>query len=104
MKALAIAATLLLSASPFPEPKQISVTDRTRCDWGPVASVDVSGSKLILTTPAGPLTLLVDLKAPVYGADGKPTGLTVGSLHPGQHIRVYYVVENGAKVLEVDIE
>jgi hypothetical protein len=94
---------LALAALPFPPPKALAVTDRTKCDWGPVSSVSANGTELVITTPAGPVTYKTGVDVKVYGADGKPLG-AVTVLKPGQNVRVYYVVENGAKAQEVDMQ
>jgi hypothetical protein len=102
MKALLMA--VLLSAVPFPAPKMIQVTDRTKCDWGPIASITPNGQQLVLTTPAGPVTYNVGLEVQVFGADGKPLG-AVTVLRAGQTVRIYYTVEaTGAKADEIDVQ
>jgi hypothetical protein len=92
---------LALTALPFPPPRALAVTDRTKCDWGPVSSV--SGTELVITTPAGLVTYKAGPEVQVYGADGKVLG-AVTVLKPGQSVRVYYVVESGAKAQEVDVQ
>ena len=94
---------LMLTALPFPPPKALAVTDRTKCDWGPVSSVSANGTELVITTPAGPVSYKTGPEVQVYGADGKVLG-AVTVLKPGQSVRVYYVVENGAKAQEVDVQ
>ena len=93
---------LVLLATPFPPPKVAPVTDQLKCDTGMVVASDAALGQLRVNTPAG----LVVYKAPpdtqVVGADGKPAG-TVRELKPGQKVRVYYVVDDGAKVQEVDL-
>jgi hypothetical protein len=94
---------LVLSGTPFPPPKLAPVTDQLKCDTGMVVAADAAIGQLRVNTPAG----LVIYKAPgdtqVIGTDGKPAG-TVKDLKPGQKVRVYYVVDDGAKVSEVDLE
>jgi hypothetical protein len=96
-------AALVLLATPFPPPKLAPVTDQLKCDTGLVVAADATLAQLRVNTPAG----LVVYKAPgdtqVVGTDGKPAG-TVKDLKPGQKVRVYYVVDDGAKVSEVDLE
>jgi hypothetical protein len=94
---------LALTALPFPPPRALPVTDRTKCDWGPVSSVSAAGTELVIATPAGPVTYRAGPEVQVYGADGKVLG-AVTVLKPGQNVRVYYVVENGAKAQEVDLQ
>jgi hypothetical protein len=50
----------------------------------------------VVTYKAGP-------EVQVFGKDGKPAG-GIGSLQAGQKYRAYYLVEDGAKVLEIDLE
>lgn len=103
MNVLAAAVIALLAASPFPAPKLAQVTEKTKCDWGPIASISADGNTMVLTTPAGPVTYQVGLGVQVFAADGKPMG-TVTSLRSGQGVRVYYVIDNGAKAIEIDLE
>jgi hypothetical protein len=98
----AAAALLILTALPFPPPKVVQATDQTKCDWGTVTSVDAKGTKLIVATAAGPVTFQTNPSVQVIGADGKPRG-DVTSLKQGEHVRVYYVVDNGAKPSEIDV-
>ena len=81
----------------------MTVTDRTKCDWGPIVSVAPTGAELVITTPAGPVTYKMGPEVQVIGSDGKPlTG--VAALRPGQTVRVYYIIDNGAKAQEVDVQ
>jgi hypothetical protein len=91
-----------LGVLPFPAPRLIQATDKTKCDWGPVASIAPNGSQIVVTTPAGPVTYKTGAEVQVVGTDGKPLGnMTV--LHVGQGVRVYYVVNEGAIAQEVDL-
>lgn len=94
---------LSLGAAPFPPPKLAPQTDQLKCDSGQVVAVDASLGQLRVNTAAG----LVVFKAPadtqIVGADGKPAG-ALSALTPGQKVRVYYVVDDGAKVAEVALE
>jgi hypothetical protein len=95
------AALLLLTALPFPAPKIVPASDKMKCDWGSVTSVKADASELVIATAAGPVTFQTKAAVAVVGLDGKPlSGLT--ELKPGQRVRVYYIVENGTKLLEVD--
>ncbi len=98
----AAAALLIFTALPFPAPKVIQVTDQTKCDWGTVTSVDEKGTKMIVATAAGPVTFLIGADVQVIGTDGKSLG-SVTALKTGQHVRVYYVVDNGARLSEIDV-
>ena len=98
-----VAAALVLNALPFPPPKVITVTDKTKCDWGPIASVSAAGTEVVVTTPAGLVTYKVSPETQIIGPDGKPMG-GVSVLRAGQTIRVYYLVDNGAKAQEIDVQ
>ncbi len=87
---------------PFPPPKVAQYSDAMKCDWGTVLSVDPGNGRMQGMTKAGPVTYLVGPEVPVIGKDGKTAGgLTV--LEAGQKYRTYYLVDNGAKVLEIDL-
>jgi hypothetical protein len=114
MIALVAVAALTLSAPPegslpfggklpYPPPKLIQVTDNTKCDMGTVLSVDPQRNLMRGTTPAGVVTYKVGPEVQVFAKDGKPLGglavVTVGAKY-----RAYYLVDDGAKVLEIDLE
>ncbi len=87
---------------PFPPPKIAQYSDAMKCDWGTVLSVDPGHGKMQGMTKAGPVTYLVGPEVQVIGKDGKPAGgLTI--LESGQKYRTYYLVDGGAKVLEIDL-
>ena len=87
---------------PFPPPKVAQYSDAMKCDWGTVLSVDPGKGRMQGMTKAGQVTYLVGPEVPVIGKDGKPAGgITV--LAVGQKYRAYYLVDNGAKVLEIDL-
>ena len=96
----AAAALLIFTALPFPPPKVAPVTDQLKCDWGTVSSLE--GGKLIVATAAGPVTFLTSPSVVVIGVDGKPLP-SVSALKPGQHVRIYYVVDRGARPTEIDV-
>jgi hypothetical protein len=109
---LAAVAALALSAEPappasprlpFPPPRAVAVSDKTKCDYGAVLSVEPSRNILRATTPAGVITYHAGPEVQVFDKDGKPQG-TVAALSMGQKIRVYYVVNEGAWAQEVDLE
>jgi hypothetical protein len=101
MNALVLA--LALAASPFPPPRAASVTDRMKCDFSTVLSVDAAKGEVRGTTPAGIVTYKVGPGVQVLDAAGKPTG-GAASLTVGQKVRIYYVVDDGARVVEIDAE
>jgi len=87
---------------PFPPPKVAQYSDAMKCDWGTVLSVEPAGGKMQGMTKAGPVTYLVGPEVQVVGKDGKVVGgLTV--LEAGQKYRAYYLVDGGAKALEIDL-
>jgi hypothetical protein len=109
---LAAVAALALSAEPapaaaprlpFPAPRAVAVSDKTRCDFGAVLSVEPSRNVLRATTPSGVITYRAGPEIQVFAKDGKLQG-PVSTLAVGQKIRVYYVVNDGAWAQEVDLE
>ncbi len=113
MLTLAAIAALALSAPdsslpfggtlPFPAPRVTQVTEKTKCDFGRVVSVEMERSILRATTPAGIITYHAGPEVQVFGRDGKPLG-PISKLVVGQKVRLYYVVDNGARVSEVDVD
>ncbi len=88
---------------PYPAPRFTQVTEKTKCDFGTVLSVEVERSTLRVTTPAGIITYHAGPEVQVLGKDGKPLG-PISKLAVGQKVRVYYVVDNGARASEVDLD
>lgn len=101
MPALLLA--LALAALPFPAPRLAPVTDRTKSDTGTVLSVDTPRAQLRVTTPAGVVTYRAGADVQVFDRAGKPVG-SPAALAPGQKVRVWYVVEDGAKALEIAVQ
>jgi hypothetical protein len=104
MKSLLLAAAVALLAPlpAYPAPKLIGATPDTRCDWGPISEVKATPAQLLMRTDAGPLTVLLDPSVKVAGADGRPLA-SAAELRAGQNVRVYYVVNNGARAQEIDV-
>jgi hypothetical protein len=98
-----LAAVAALAAPPFPAPRLAPVTDKTKCDTGTVLTVEPARSELRVTTPAGVVTYKAPADAQVFDKDGKPAG-AASRLVAGQAVRVYYVVEDGARVVEIDLQ
>jgi hypothetical protein len=98
-----LALALALGTLPYPAPRVIQPTDRTKCDMGEVLAVDASHGVLRVTTPAGVVTYKAGADVQVMDRNGKPVG-TIAKLSPGQKVRVYYYVEDGARAQEVDEE
>jgi len=107
MRRVAVVLTMLIAvvalAGPFPPPRVALVTDKTKCDWGPVISVDATKGQLVVNTPPGPLLFLVGTEVQVFDKNGTAVG-GLARLTPNQKVRVYYVVEDGARAKEIDLE
>lgn len=93
---------LALAAPPFPPPRLAPVTSATKCDRAKVLLVDSAKGVLQGMTAAGVVTYRISQDVQVFDAAGKPAGAAT-SLAPGASVRVYYVIEDGAKVQEVDL-
>ncbi len=93
---------LALSALPYPAPRQLQPTPATKCDRATVLLVDAARGELRGATVAGVVTYRFAPDVPVFGKDGKPAG-SAASLARGAKLRVYYVLEDGAKVQEIDL-
>ena len=75
-----------------------------KCDWGTVVSVRTGEHPtLVVQSSAGPVTYQVSLDAPVLGFDHQQHG-TVATLKPGTRVRVYFIIDDGARVAEVDLQ
>lgn len=94
---------LALAGLPYPAPRIVQPTDRTKCDTGVVVAVDTARAELRVTTPAGLVTYRAGPDVQVMAKDGQPLG-PVTKLSAGDHVRVYYVVEDGARAQEIDEE
>ncbi len=94
---------LALSALPYPAPRLVQPTSATKCDRATVLLVDATKGELKGTTAAGVVTYRIAADVQVFDKDGQPLG-PVSKLVAGQRVRVYYVVEDGARVAEVDVE
>jgi hypothetical protein len=94
---------LALSALPFPPPHVAAAASSTKCDRATVLLVDTAKGELKGTTAAGVVTYRISQDVQVLDKAGKPAGAAT-SLAQGAKIRVYYVLEDGAKVQEIDLE
>ena len=104
MTLVASALALALSALPYPAPRQIQANPPvTKCDRAAVLLVDGAKGEMKGTTAAGVVTYKVGPDVPVLGKDGKPAGAWT-ALAPGTKLLVYYVVDDGAKVQEIDLQ
>lgn len=93
----------LLGGLPFPQPRLTPYTDRLKCDYGKVLSVDPSKGELSVMTPAGAVHYRAGADVQVFDKAGTPLGGTA-HLAVGQKVRVYYVVADGAIVSEINLE
>ncbi len=100
---IALAAALLLAAQPFPSPRLAPVTDRTKCDAGVVVPAEPGKGELKVRTAAGLVTFKAGADVQVFDAAGKPAGAPAG-LAAGQKVRVWYLVDGGARALEIAVE
>ena len=96
-------AAALLAGNPFPPPRVTPVTDRLKCDYGKVLSVDPAKGELVGMTTAGAVRYKVSGDVQVFDKAGQPVG-GVAKLVPGQKYRAYYVVAEGAIVSEITAE
>jgi len=101
--ALAAALALAAAASPFPAPRLALVTDKTKFDPGVVVSVDSARSELRVKCAAGLVTFKAGSEVQVFDAAGRPHG-SAASLTPGQKVRVWYLVDGGARAVEIALE
>ena len=95
---------LALSALPYPAPRQIQANPPvTKCDRATVLLVDAAKGEMKGTTVAGVVTYKIGPEVQVLGRDGKPAGAWT-ALAQGTKLLVYYVVDDGAKVQEIDLQ
>jgi hypothetical protein len=87
---------------PFPAPRLAQVTDATKCDVGTVLTLETASGRMQGMTRAGPVTYVVGPDVQVFAADGKPVG-GIAAVTVGAKYRAYYVLDGGAKVLEIDL-
>jgi hypothetical protein len=103
MTLAALSLGLALAALPYPAPRQLQATNDTKCDTGAIVQVDAQRGEVRLSTRAGLVTYKVGAEVPVIGPDGKRAG-SATALAAGTRVRVYYVLADGAKVQEIDLE
>jgi hypothetical protein len=99
----ALLAALLGATTPFPPPRLTPVSDRLKCDYGKVLSVDPGKGELAVMTAAGAVHYKAGGDVQVLDRSGAPLG-GVSRLAPGQRVRVYYVVSDGAIASEIVTE
>ena len=98
-----LALALSASALPYPAPRQLQPTAATKCDRATVTLVDAAKGELRGTTGAGVVVYRIGPDVQVFDKDGKPAGAAT-ALAQGAKLRVYYVLEDGAKAQEIDLE
>ncbi|HSM93361.1 MAG TPA: hypothetical protein VLT47_10795 [Anaeromyxobacteraceae bacterium] len=96
-------ASLLSATTPFPAPRLTPMSDRLKCDMGKVLSVDAARGEVRVMTPAGAVVYKAGGDVQVLDKAGNPGG-GVSRLTPGQRVRVYYVVSEGAVASEIVTE
>jgi hypothetical protein len=98
---VAAAVALLAPTPPFPPPKLVGATPETRCDWGPISAIKPEPQQLVIKTDAGELELTLGPTVKIAAPDGRQ--LASNELRAGQSVRAYYVVDHGAKAVEIDV-
>lgn len=104
---VAAALALTLSAppqkAPFWPPRAAAVTDKLKCDYATILVMSPEKGELRGTTPAGVVTYRIGPAVQSFDREGRPAA-GAASLKPGDKVRVYYVVDDGARALEIDVE
>lgn len=103
MSALALVLAPLLAALPFPAPRLAPVNDRLKHDAGAVVSADAARGEVHVRCAAGLVTFKVSAEVQLLDAAGRPAGAPL-ALQPGQKVRLWYVVDGGARALELALE
>lgn len=93
----------VLAGNPFPLPRLTPMSDRLKCDYGKVLSVDPAKGELSVMTPAGAVHYRAGSDVQVFDKAGSPLGGT-SRLAVGQKVRVYYIVSDGAIASEIAVE
>ncbi|HEY7725529.1 MAG TPA: hypothetical protein VH880_09350 [Anaeromyxobacteraceae bacterium] len=101
--ALALALAAPPEKPPYLPPRVAPATDKLKCDAGTVLTVSAEKHQFQSTTPAGVVTYRASNDVQVFDRAGKPAG-AIARLRAGDKVRVYYLVEDGARALEVDLE
>jgi phage baseplate assembly protein gpV len=101
---IALIAALMLAAPPlpFPAPRLAQVTERTKFDPGTVLGYDAAKAELRVQCAAGVVTFKAGADVQVFDAAGQPLG-SPAKLAAGQKVRVWYVVDNGARAQEIAV-
>lgn len=89
--------------TPFPPPRIAPYSEKLKCDYGSVLTVSWEKNQLQASTPAGVVTYKAGIDVQVFDKEGRPLG-AISKLAPGDKVRVYYLIDDGAKALEIDLE
>ena len=103
MTALLVALLLAAPPAPFPAPRLAQVTERTKFDPGTVLGYDAAKAELRVQCAAGVVTFKAGADVQVFDAAGEPLG-SPARLTAGQRVRVWYVVDGGARAQEISVE
>jgi phage baseplate assembly protein gpV len=103
MTALIVALMLAAPPQPFPAPRLAQVTERTKFDPGTVLGYDAPKGELRVQCAAGVVTFKAGADVQVFDAAGQPLG-SAARLAAGQKVRVWYVVDSGARAQEIAVE
>jgi len=103
MTALLVALLLAAPPLPFPAPRLAQVTDRTKFDPGTVLGYDAAKGELRVQCASGIMTFKAGPDVQLLDAAGLPLG-PPSRLAAGQRVRIWYVVEGGARALEIAVE
>jgi phage baseplate assembly protein gpV len=103
MTALLVALLLAAPPAPFPAPRLAQVTERTKFDPGTVLGYDAAKAELRIQCAAGVVTFKAGAEVQVFDAAGVPLGAPA-RLTAGQRVRVWYVVDGGARAQEISVE
>jgi phage baseplate assembly protein gpV len=103
---LALVAALVLAAPPslpFPAPRLAQVTERTKFDPGVVVGYDAARSELRVQCAAGLVTFKAGADVQTFDKEGQPVVGGPAKLTVGQKVRVWYVVDAGARAQEIAV-
>ena len=101
----ALLVTLLLAATPlpYPSPRLAQVTDRTKFDVGTVLGYDATKAELRVQCADGVVAFKAGSDVQVFDSAGQPLG-TPARLAAGQKVKVWYVVDGGARAQEIAVD
>ena len=104
MTAAGLVVAALALVLPYPAPHSFQANPpTTKCDRATLVLVDAEKGEMKGMTKAGLVTYKIGPDVQVFDKEGKPAG-AASALTPGTAVLVYYVVDDGAKVQEVDLQ